>query len=98
MFLTTPVRPVQNRVRMRVFAVAKMDALGIALIVVGAALVCTGLIFWHRAPRTEPADLDGGELRALIDALEEEDQKTARGPMANVRPRLDQIRNEDSSK
>jgi hypothetical protein len=70
-------------------------ALGIALIVIGVALVCGGLILWHRATRTNPADADdGGDLRALIDALEEADQDA----MSNVRPRLDQIRNENSSR
>jgi hypothetical protein len=72
-----------------------MTVLGIALIVIGLALVCGGLIVWHRASRTGPAEPDdAGELRAIINALEEADQAT----MANVRPRLDQIRNEDSSK
>jgi hypothetical protein len=53
-----------------------MAALGIALIVIGVALVCGGLTLWPRASRTDPAELDSSvELRALIDALEEEDQK-----------------------
>jgi hypothetical protein len=70
-------------------------ALGIALTVIGVALVCAGLILWHRATRTNPADPDdGGDLRALLDALEAADQDA----MTNVRPRLDQIRNEDSSR
>jgi len=73
-----------------------MDALGIALIVIGLALVCAGLVFWRWASRTQPADLDGdgpGELRGLIDALDQ-----AESSARSVRPRLDQIRREDSSK
>ena len=56
-----------------------MTALGTALIVIGVALVCAGFVFWHLASPTEPADdrvgSDGpGDLRALIDALQEQDQ------------------------
>jgi hypothetical protein len=79
-----------------------MTALGIALIVIGVALVCAGFVFWHLASRTEPADDrvggDGpGDLRALIDALQEQDQAD-RGAMSNVRPRLDEISDKNSLK
>jgi hypothetical protein len=79
-----------------------MTALGIALIVIGVALVCAGFVFWHLASRTEPADdrvgSDGpGDLRALIDALQEQDQAD-RGAMSNVRPRLDEISDKNSLK
>jgi hypothetical protein len=36
-------------------------------------------------------------MRAIVEALEQED-RAERDAMTNVRPRLDQIRNEDSSK
>jgi hypothetical protein len=79
-----------------------MTALGTALIVIGVALVCAGFVFWHLASRTEPADDrvggDGpGDLRALIDALQEQDQAD-RGAMSNVRPRLDEISDKNSLK
>jgi hypothetical protein len=79
-----------------------MTALGTALIVIGVALVCAGFVFWHLASRTEPADdrvgSDGpGDLRALIDALQEQDQAD-RGAMSNVRPRLDEISDKNSLK
>jgi hypothetical protein len=75
-------------------------ALGIALIVIGVALVCAGLILWPRAPHADPAAPDDDGLRgmrAIVEALEQED-RAERDAMTNVRPRLDQIRNEDSSK
>jgi len=79
-----------------------MTALGTALIVIGVALVCAGFVFWHLASRTEPADdrVGGGgpgDLRALIDALHEQDQAD-RGAMSNVRPRLDEISDKNSLK
>jgi len=52
-------------------------ALGIALIVIGVALVCGGLILWPRTSQTDPAGADGPiEFRAIIDALEEEDLRS----------------------
>jgi hypothetical protein len=36
-------------------------------------------------------------MRKVVEALEEDD-RAERDAMSNVRPRLDQIRNEDSSK
>jgi hypothetical protein len=66
-------------------------SLGIGSIVIGVALVCGGLFMWLRASRADPTGSDDvGELRTIIDALEEEDQ-AERGAMTNVRPRLDQI-------
>ena len=58
-----------------------MAALGIALIVTAFALVGGGVIFWHRASRTEASEPDdAGELRAVIDALEEQDKRMGDGP------------------
>jgi len=56
----------------------KMTALGIALIVMGFALVCAGLILRPRE-------------------TEEEDEAES-GAMGNVRPRLDEISDENSLK
>jgi hypothetical protein len=54
----------------------EMAALGIALMITGVALVGGGVIFWHRASRTEQSEPDdAGELRALLDALEEQDER-----------------------
>jgi hypothetical protein len=54
----------------------EMAALGIALMITGVALVGGGVILWHRASRAEPSEPDNaGELRAMIDALEEEDKR-----------------------
>lgn len=55
-----------------------MTALGIALIVMGFALVCAGFILWPRE-------------------TEEEDEAES-GAMGNVRPRLDEISDENSLK
>jgi hypothetical protein len=58
-----------------------MAALGIALMITGVALVGGGVIFWHRASRTEQLEPDdAGELRALLDALEEQDGHLDDGP------------------
>jgi len=70
-----------------------MNVFGIALIVIGVALVCGGLILWllrQSASRREPPEHDDGlgEMRVIIDALEEAD----RAAMTNIRPRLDQYR------
>jgi uncharacterized membrane protein YidH (DUF202 family) len=52
-----------------------MSTLGISLIAVGIALVCAGLVFWHRAPQAHRADADEPhEFRAILDALGEEDR------------------------
>jgi len=73
-----------------------MTALGVSLIVVGFALVCGGLIMWPRASETDPAAPDDGlrGMRAVVEALEEEDRAAERGAMANVRPRLDSFEDE----
>jgi hypothetical protein len=54
------------------FAVAKMNVLGIALIVIGLALVCGGLILWPRS-RTEGDDqeADSVGLADLVQRLNE---------------------------
>jgi len=60
-----------------------MTALGISLIAIGVALVCTGLVFWPRAPRSDPAALDGSdEFRIILDALDEEDRREERRDLA----------------
>jgi|KBSMisStandDraft_5_1062788.scaffolds.fasta_scaffold1421109_1 hypothetical protein len=57
-------------------------AFGVALIVVGAVLVCVALILRHRA-QIDPAEpSDGSELRALVDSLHRTDETEE-----NVRPR-----------
>jgi hypothetical protein len=78
-----------------------MTALGVSLIVVGFALVCGGLIMWPRASETDPAAPDDDGLRgmrAIVEAIEEEDRAAERGTMANVRPRLDSFEDKKSSK
>ena len=40
-------------------ASARMTALGILPIAIGVALICAGLIFSLRAPRSDPAAVDG---------------------------------------
>jgi hypothetical protein len=65
------------------------NALGIAMIVAGFALVCVALI-WRRRAETEPLELDDtGELREFVDSLPPIDED-------NARPRIDRIRNRDS--
>ena len=68
-----------------------MTAPGISLIGIGLALVCAGLAFWPRAPRSDPAALDGpDEFRMILDALDEEDRRNENRdlgePLANVQP------------
>jgi hypothetical protein len=61
----------------------QMTALGISLIGFGLALVCIGLAFWPRAPRSEPAVFDGpDEFRIILDALDEEDRREERWDLA----------------
>ena len=59
---------------------AAMTAIGIVLIVVGVALVCGGLILRPEASRPDPAGHDDGlsDMRAIINALEKEDQARER--------------------
>jgi hypothetical protein len=54
------------------FAVGKMDILGIALIAIGLALVCGGLILWPRS-QTEREDHEADEvgLAELVQRLNE---------------------------
>jgi hypothetical protein len=61
---------------------------GISLIAIGTALVCVGLIFRPRASRTDPAaNLDHGEFRTILDALDEADRRDERaGPAAGHDP------------
>ena len=70
-------------------------ALGIELIVIGIALVCVALI-WRRRAQTEPPEPDeagAGELRTFVDSLRRTDETEA-----NLRPRIDRLRNEESLK
>ena len=65
-------------------------ALGIALIVIGAALVCAALILRYREqtePPDHPHDADAGDLREFVDSLQQTDEITA-----NVGPRIDHLR------
>ena len=75
--------------------IAYQDALGVALLVIGAGLVCVALI-WRRQAQTEPpeSDDDTGELRTFVDSLRRTDEATEE----YARPRIDRIRNEDPSK
>jgi len=51
----------------------RMTTLGIALIVIGVALVCAGLVIRPRAPPNDPAPPD--EFRTILDALDQEDRR-----------------------
>jgi hypothetical protein len=69
---------------------AYQNALGIALMIIGAGLVCVAHI-WRRRAETEPLELDDtGELREFVDSLPLIDEED------NARPRIDRIRNRDS--
>jgi hypothetical protein len=72
--------------------IAYQDALGVALLVIGAGLVCVALI-WRRHEPPESDD-DTGELRTFVDSLRRTDEATEE----YARPRIDRIRNEDPSK
>jgi hypothetical protein len=54
-------------------------ALGVGSMIVGAALVCAGVIFWPQSPRGD--DLSGHDddpkvFRPIIDALEDQDRRS----------------------
>ena len=52
-------------------------ALGIALIVIGVALVFGGVISWRRASQPDPSERDNdGELRGFINSLPETDRES----------------------
>ena len=54
------------------FAVAKMDILGIALIVIGVALICGGLILWPRSRAGgDDQEADSVGLADLVQRLNE---------------------------
>jgi hypothetical protein len=75
--------------------IAYQNGLAIVLIVIGVALVCVALI-WRRQAETEPSepdDADAGELRTFVDSLRRTDETEA-----NLRPRIDRLRNEESLK
>ena len=48
-----------------------MTTLGIALIVIGVALVCGGLILWPRAPQREDEDQADGTMADILQRLNE---------------------------
>ena len=73
----------------RVMMPHTMTALGIALIVIGLALVCAGFIFWPRASRTE------AEEKTPRTA---EEEKTETGGLADLVQRLNESRDEDPLK
>ena len=68
-------------------------ALGIELIVIGIALVCVALIWRRQAETEQPEPDDAGELRTFVDSLRRTDETEA-----NLRPRIDRLRNEESFK
>jgi hypothetical protein len=72
--------------------IAYQNALAIALIVIGVALVCVALI-WRRQAQTELPESDSGELRTFVDSLRRTDETEA-----SLRPRIDRLRNEESLK
>jgi hypothetical protein len=65
-----------------------MTTLGLSLIAMGTALLCVGLVFRTRAPRTDlAANLDHDEFRAILDALDEADRHDERaGPAVGHDP------------
>jgi hypothetical protein len=72
---------------------AYQTAFAVALIIIGAGLICVALI-WRRQAETEPSEPDdAGELRAFVDSLRQTDDVTE----ANVRARIDRFRNANSS-
>jgi hypothetical protein len=68
-----------------------MTSFGIALVVIGATLVCCGLILRPGAMRPDATGHDEGlkEMRVIISALEEKDRAES-AAIANVHPRLDE--------
>jgi hypothetical protein len=68
-----------------------MKTLGIALIVLGLTLVCSGLILWPRASRTE-------EEEKTSQTAEEGKTKTETGGLADLVRRLNESSDEDPLK
>jgi hypothetical protein len=63
-------------VRWVLWAFTHMAPLGISPIAIGVALVCAGLEFWRRVPRTEPAVHEGPDgFRAILNVLNQEDRR-----------------------
>ena len=72
---------------------AYQNVLAIALMAAGAGLVCVALI-WRRQAESEPSEPDdAGELRMFVDSLRRTDETEA-----DLRPRIDRLRNEESLK
>jgi hypothetical protein len=61
------------------FAVANMDVLGIALIVIGVALVCGGFILWPRS-RTEGEDQEADKV-GLADLVQRLNESSDEDPL-----------------
>jgi len=65
-----------------------MTALGISLIAIGIALVCTGGVLWPHAPRTAAAAHDSlDEFRTILDALSEEDRRHENRDVGEAHPK-----------
>jgi hypothetical protein len=72
---------------------AYQNVLAIALMAAGAGLVCVALI-WRRQAESEPSEPDdAGELRMFVDSLRRTDETEA-----DLRPRIDRLRKEESLK
>jgi hypothetical protein len=85
-------KPIKQAIASRIGAGVKI---GSAAILNG--IDCGALFIGNGTGLSIPSN-SPGELRALIDGLEEEDQKTERDAMVNVRPRLEKISDKDSAK
>ena len=73
---------------------AYQTAFAVALIIIGVGLICVSLI-WRRQAETEPPEPvdDSDNLRMFVDSLRRTDETEA-----NLRPRIDRLRNEESLK
>jgi hypothetical protein len=82
--------------KMRLLAVAKMRALGVALIVIGFAFVCGGLIFRRRLePDEESSQAGSGEIPQSLDPIERSLLEDLRRLNA-MEPQMRNERSEDS--
>jgi hypothetical protein len=72
---------------------AYQTVFAVALIIIGAGLICVSLIWRRQAETEQPEPDDAGELRTFVDSLRRTDETEA-----NLRPRIDRLRNEESLK
>ena len=72
---------------------AYQTVFAVALIIIGAGLICVSLIWRRQAETEQPEPDDAGELRTFVDSLRRADETEA-----NLRPRIDRLRNEESLK